>query len=92
MRSRYSAFALGDSAYLLASWHPDSRPTSLDLDPELQWYRLDIIGRTAGGLLDARGTVDFAAHWRAADGEAGVQREHSLFARENNHWAYFGEA
>ncbi len=92
MRSRYSAFALGDSPYLLASWHSESRPTFLDLDPELQWYRLDIIGRTAGGLLDARGTVDFAAHWRAADGEARVQRENSLFARENNHWVYFGEA
>lgn len=92
MRSRYSAFALGDSAYLLASWHPDSRPTSLDLDPELRWCRLDIIGRTAGGLLDTRGTVDFAAHWRAADGEAGVQRENSLFARENNDWVYLGEA
>ena len=40
MRARYSAFALGDSAYLLASWHPDVRPASLELDSELRWYRL----------------------------------------------------
>jgi uncharacterized protein YchJ len=27
MRSRYSAFAVGDPAYLLATWHPTTRPT-----------------------------------------------------------------
>lgn len=26
MRSRYSAFAVGDEAYLLRSWHPTTRP------------------------------------------------------------------
>ncbi len=92
MRSRYSAFAVGDGAYLLASWHPESRPTSLELDPELRWYRLDIIGRTAGGLVDTRGTVDFAAHWRAADGEGGVHRENSRFTRVERRWVYLGEA
>ena len=92
MRSRYAAFALGDSAYLLASWHPDSRPTSLELDPDLRWYRLDVIARTAGGLLDMTGTVDFRAYWRAADGTAGVQRENSGFARVRQRWVYLGEA
>src|SRR3712207_8451687 len=33
MRSRDSAFAVGDPAYLLATWHPSTRPPSLDLDP-----------------------------------------------------------
>jgi len=92
MRARYSAFALGDSAFLLASWHPDVRPASLELDSELRWYRLDIVGRTAGGLLDTMGTVDFRAYWRAADGTAGVQSENSRFARVNQRWAYLGEA
>ena len=92
MRSRYSAFALGDSAYLLASWHPDSRPTSLDLDPGLRWYRLDVIACTAGGPLDTTGTVDFQAYWRGADGAAGVQRENSRFARVKHRWVYLGEA
>jgi SEC-C motif-containing protein len=91
MRSRYSAFALGERDYLLASWHPDSRPASLELDPEVRWYRLDIVGRTAGGLLDTTGTVDFRAYWRA-DGAAGVQAENSRFARAGGRWAYFGEA
>ena len=92
MRSRYAAFALGDSAYLLASWHPDSRPASLELDHHLRWYRLDIVGRTAGGLLDTTGTVGFRAYWRAADGAAGVQSENSRFTRIERRWAYLGEA
>ncbi|MCW3040562.1 MAG: hypothetical protein JWM31_2467, partial [Solirubrobacterales bacterium] len=33
MRSRYSAFAVGDPVYLLASWHPSTRPRSLELAP-----------------------------------------------------------
>ena len=92
MRSRYSAFALGDNRYLHATWHPPARPASLELDAELRWYRLDIVGRTAGGLLDTTGTVDFRAYWRAADGAAGVLSENSRFARVNHRWAYLGKA
>ena len=92
LRSRYSAFALGDISYLLASWHPDTRPSSLELDPDLRWYRLDIVGRTAGGLLDTTGMVDFRAYWRAVDGASGVQCENSGFIRVERRWAYLGEA
>ena len=31
MRARYSAYALGDAAYVQSSWHPDTRPATLDL-------------------------------------------------------------
>ena len=31
MRARYSAFAVGREDYLLASWHPDTRPAEVDL-------------------------------------------------------------
>ena len=34
MRSRFTAFALGDADYLLRTWHPDTRPESLELDPD----------------------------------------------------------
>ena len=91
MRSRYSAFAVGDPDYLLASWHPDTRPAALDLDLELRWYRLDIVGHTAGGLMDTTGTVDFRAYWRDADGTAGVQSENSQFTRVDRRWSYLGE-
>lgn len=87
MRSRYCAFALGNADYLLASWHPSTRPTTLDLDPDVRWYRLDILGRTRGGMLDTEGTVEFVASYRSPDGP-GSQHENSTFVRENGRW-YF---
>lgn len=59
----------------------------MDLDPGMEWRRLDILGTTGGGPLDTRGTVEFAAHYRH-DGEGGVQREHSRFVREDKRWYY----
>lgn len=89
MRSRYSAFAVGDVAYLLASWHPESRPAELELDSSLRWYRLDILAASAGGLLDTVGTVEFRAHYRSPAG-AGEQHELSRFVKENGRWLYLG--
>ncbi len=91
MRSRFSAFAVGDRDYLLSSWHPSTRPTTLELDPELRWYRLDILDRVAGGPLDARGEVAFEAFWRSPDAH-GSQRERSGFARDGGRWYYVAEA
>ncbi len=90
MRSRFSAFAIGDAEYLLASWHPSTRPASLDLDAGLRWYRLDILARTAGGPLDMSGTVEFEAFYKGT--QRGSQREVSSFARENGHWFYLAAA
>lgn len=87
MRSRFTAFALGDADYLLKSWHPTTRPRSLQLDPDLRWYRLDIIGRSKGGLLDTEGTVEFVAHYRSPAG-TGEQRENSRFLRDAGEWRY----
>ena len=44
MRSRFTAFATGNAAYLLASWHPSTRPATLELEDDIRWYRLDILG------------------------------------------------
>jgi SEC-C motif-containing protein len=86
MRSRFTAFALGNSAYLLASWHPSTRPAVIELDDGLRWYRLDILGRTGGGLTDAEGTVDFEAFYKGA--ERGSVRENSRFVRDDGRWSY----
>jgi SEC-C motif-containing protein len=91
MRSRFSAFAVGDADYLLETWHPSTRPATLELDPELRWYRLDIIDRSAGGPLDSRGAVDFEAFWRSPDSR-GSHRERSRFVREGGRWCYVAEA
>jgi SEC-C motif-containing protein len=87
MRSRYSAFVVGDERYLLSSWHPRTRPASLDLDPELRWYRLDILSTRNGGLLDDEGLVEFRAFYRSADAR-GDQHEVSRFARDGRAWKY----
>jgi SEC-C motif-containing protein len=87
MRSRYSAFVVGDVPYLLDTWHPSTRPASLELDPGLNWFRLDILSRSRGGMLDTDGTVEFSARYRL-NGVPGEQRELSRFVRENRRWLY----
>lgn len=93
MRSRFTAFAISDADYLLASWHSSTRPTSLDLDETLRWYRLDILG-TTGSPFGLSGTVEFAAYYRSLPSVApeekvkGVQQENSRFVRENGQWFY----
>lgn len=87
MRSRYSAFAVGDADYLLRTWHPTTRPEELDLDPAQRWLRLEIVDRTGGGPFDTEGTVDFRAHYRHR-GATSALAEHSRFTREGKTWLY----
>ena len=89
MRSRYSAFALRKPQYLLDTWHPSTRPKALELDPEVRWTGLEIIGSTGGSLLEQRGTVEFRASYRRGP-ETGVQHENSRFVREESRWLYLG--
>jgi SEC-C motif-containing protein len=87
MRARYSAFALGDPAFLLASWHSTTRPAAIDLDPRIRWIGLEVLATTGGSLLAAEGTVEFRAH-SVVDGAAGTQHENSRFVREDGQWRY----
>lgn len=86
MRSRFSAFALHRADYLLQTWHPSTRPASLELEDSIQWYRLDIISRSAGTPLDPEGTVEFEAFYKGS--EVGSQRERSAFVRVDGRWLY----
>ena len=87
MRSRYTAFTLGDTSYLLSSWHPSTRPQSIDIEPALLWRRLVVLDREAGGPFDSQGAVEFEAFWRQGD-ERGSLRERSRFVREDRRWVY----
>ena len=80
MRSRYSAFALGNADYLLRTWHPRTRPSELRLDPELTWLSLQVLA--AGG-----DTVEFVARYRGPSGR-GFQREVSRFSQRGGRWFY----
>ena len=87
MRSRFSAFALGDTAYLLHSWHPSTRPVDLEPDPDVVWRRLQLVDTVAGAPDDAEGIVEFRASYRGSDG-AGVLHERSRFVRVEGRWVY----
>lgn len=87
MRSRFSAFAVRDEAYLLRSWHPDTRPPSVEFDPALRWQRLEILGSTDGGAFRNEGTVEFRAHYTLR-GRPGRLHENSRFTRHDGAWVY----
>lgn len=94
MRSRYSAFALGDAVYLLATWHPSTRPKTLTLDDRIEWLRLRILDADdaddgAGPAAASERTVEFRAVFRTADGRDQLH-ERSRFVREAGRWYYLG--
>lgn len=87
MRSRYCAFVLHDDAYLLRTWHPATRPTSVSFDPALRWTGLEILATDAGGPDDTDGVVEFRAHFTRS-GEAEALHEVSRFRRQDGAWLY----
>ncbi|MEO1331581.1 MAG: YchJ family metal-binding protein [Pseudomonadota bacterium] len=85
MRSRYSAFARGEAAYLLRTWAPETRPSSVGLDPRRVWTGLTVHAATETGPDAA--TVAFTARY-AVDGKKGALSETSRFRREHGRWLY----
>jgi len=93
MRSRYSAFAVGDAGYLLATWHPSTRPDTLDPADDIEWRGLEVLDTVAGGPGDDHGVVEFVARfWDPTLLQRGEQRERSTFVREDGRWFYVGIA
>ena len=88
MRSRYTAFTCLDEAYLLATWHPVTRPQHLHLaqdTPRPQWLGLKIVNYQ---LQDAtHATVAFVARQKIA-GRASRLAEVSRFVLETGRWFY----
>jgi SEC-C motif-containing protein len=85
MRSRYSAFVLGDMAYLLATWHASRRPATLELDAGAKWLGLEIKQHRTSGPDTAE--VEFVARFRVG-GKAVRQRERSRFVQQEGRWFY----
>ena len=69
MRSRYSAYALGDRDYLLQTWHASTRPQQLELDAAgtIRWLGLVIRNYQ---VIDAdHAQVEFVARSRVGGGQ-----------------------
>lgn len=87
MRSRYTAYVLERPDYLLATWHPDTRPAQLDLVPVQKWLGLKILATEGGQLSDECGTVEFVA--RAKQNGRGIRlHEISTFSKVATRWFY----
>ena len=80
MRSRYSAYAVGDTAYVFRTWHPRTRPEDIEPDPALTWTGLRIVG-------SGEDWVEFVASYDRA-GAPGERRELSRFERRGGRWVY----
>ncbi|MBL8383056.1 MAG: SEC-C domain-containing protein [Burkholderiales bacterium] len=86
MRSRYSAYVLGQADYLAATWHPTTRPGAITPgDPAPRWLGLEVRRVTTGGADD--GTVEFVARYRVG-GRGHRLHEISRFVREDGRWYY----
>ncbi|HEU0282655.1 MAG TPA: YchJ family metal-binding protein [Gallionella sp.] len=86
MRSRYSAYVLKLEAYLLAAWHPGTRPAALDLAADnTRWLGLQVKGHTSESA--DRATVEFVARYKIG-GRAYRLHEISRFVREEGQWFY----
>lgn len=92
MRSRYSAFVLGDLDYLQmtsageAALKFNRAEMALSL-PGTQWLGLTIMATEAGGADDDQGTVIFEARYRQ-NGQLHRQGERSEFRRIGGAWRY----
>jgi SEC-C motif-containing protein len=86
MRSRYSAFVLDRLDYLLATWHPTTRPAALEPnEPGLRWLGLTVRHHR---VLDAdHAEVSFVARSKLG-GRAHRLEEVSRFVREDGRWFY----
>lgn len=90
MRSRYTAFVVGDAAHLWRTWHPRTRPREVD-PGGVRWTGLVILDVVAGGPDDETGEVEFEAHHTGPDGP-GVHHERSTFERRGGRWTYLAGA
>ena len=89
MRSRYSAYVIGDEKYLLRTWHSSTRPEvlGLDRDTATKWIGLDIITTGQGTEMDDQGMVEFITRYKI-NGKAQRLHEVSQFRKEKGKWFY----
>ncbi len=87
MRSRYSAFATGNTDHLFRTWHPRHRPATVSTEPSTQWLGLQIIEVVDGTESDETGIVEFIATLRE-NGVEETMRERSRFSKRAGRWMY----
>jgi SEC-C motif-containing protein len=86
MRSRYTAYTRLNEGYLLATWHPSTRPSALGLADEAktQWLGLQVKRHESS---HEQAVVEFVARYKV-NGKAHRLHEVSQFVREEGRWFY----
>lgn len=91
MRSRYSAFVIGNATYIQKTLHPSKKKKDDEVQLKLsidktQWLSLNVIEAPHVAPLVDQGVVEFVAFFN----EDGVHQLHerSNFIRENGDWYY----
>jgi SEC-C motif domain protein len=92
MRSRYTAYVLGNFCHLERTHAPETRGTFDRAAAEaaagsIEWTGLEVRATSGGGETDDLGTVEFAARFAQA-GRPGVLHELSSFRRDLGRWVY----
>ncbi len=88
MRSRYTAYSLKNTDYLLKTWHPKTRPQRLRLEQDNNhWIGLKIKSTHQGGKNDVLGSVHFIARYKI-NGKACKLEENSQFEKLSDQWFY----
>jgi SEC-C motif-containing protein len=93
MRSRYSAFVLGNIAYLQYSHHSSKRPDKKEAQQieswtnSVNWIKLVVLQTAEGLENESMGIVAFKAFYRE-NNKVQVIHENSRFCKENGHWVY----
>ena len=92
MRSRYSAYVLHLTEYLINTTHPNSRTKGLERNircsfDSTEWLGLTIKNTQNGNEDDKVGKVEFIAEF-TENGKRGALHELSRFSRYQGNWVY----
>lgn len=87
MRSRYCAYVLRNTEYILQTWHPATRPHTITPDTLPEWTALTIHHTEKGEPGDVEGTVTFTAT-ALINGTTHRLHESSRFVQQEQQWLY----
>ena len=92
MRSRYSAYVLGNIEHIVRS-HLPAKGEEVDLEAvtrfskESDWQGLTIVSTERGGPEDTDGTVEFIARYKAG-GKDHAHHERAIFRKVEDRWMF----
>jgi SEC-C motif-containing protein len=92
MRSRYSAYALGEIDYILNTHDPEragevDRKSTEMWSKQSKWLGFELLKSDQGGENDDAGVIEFAARYKLR-GVTATHRERATFRRHNGDWVF----